>query len=242
MEQQEDLPALASEIAGTLQEPNVILVAKMLSILGPERVQSHATAALAVQAAGGMPTANGKRQRTLGGVFCRLVKEACTPEERKAIFPPPNKKRKQRGEGSPQAKAPKGPPPVAPPWADVEAALNGLERSEKGKTNVKMTLIGRPVKTAQIGDAMLCQMVGAGPGELPKGVPVPPGAGATQSYAVFVALPAWKKVQTALADPEDALIVEGWPYMDTARGLFVVLAKSVTTKNLQRAKREKKAA
>ena len=105
---------------------------------------------------------------------------------------------------------------------------------------MKMTLIGRPVKTAQIGDAMLCQMVGAGPGELPKGVPVPPGAGAAQSYAVFIAVPAWKKVQTALQDPEDALIVEGWPYMDTARGLFVVLAKSVTTKNLQRAKREKK--
>ena len=50
-----------------------------------------------------------------------------------------------------------------------------------------------------------------------------------------------RKVEAALSDPADSLIIEGWPWVDQQRGLFVVLAKGVTTKKIQRAQREKQA-
>ncbi len=72
--------------------------------------------------------------------------------------------------------------------------------------------------------------------DLPKGLPEPP---AGTRYTVFVARKPWGKIAEALAaDPEDALIVEGYPSLDPRfpQGI-TVHATSVTTKRTQAAKR-----
>jgi hypothetical protein len=59
-------------------------------------------------------------------------------------------------------------------------------------------------------------------------------------YLTFIARKQWRKVAAALeADPEDRLIVEGYPALDKKLGVIGVLAQSVTTTGLQAAKRRK---
>ena len=200
-----DVTTLADELAAALSEPKTMLLRQVIEVIGVERTQAHFAATLAIEAAGGELTKNEKRRRTPGGVFFRLVRADCSKAEEKTLFPKP-------------VRAARGAAAVnAPTWAAVENALNGLPKGEKGKTAVKITLIGRPLKTAQIGDSMLCQMVAAGPGDLPKGLPTPPASATAQSYAVFIALPAWRKVQAAMEHvetaraPADAVCSSFWP-------------------------------
>ena len=228
-----DTNALVAELAVALSEPKTTLLRAVIAQIGEERTRAHLAAALAIEAAGGELTVEQNRRRTPGGVFFRLVRADCSAEERDALFPTLKGRRGKRIRGASQVTAP------AP--ATVEAALSDLQKGEKGTTIVKMTLIGRPIKTAQVGDSMLCQMMAAPPGDLPKGLPQPPANAVGQSYVVFIAMPAWRKVAGVMADADDALIIEGWPWVDQQRGLFVVLAKGVTTKKIQRAQREKQA-
>jgi len=48
----------------------------------------------------------------------------------------------------------------------------------------------------------------------------------------------WKNVVAAANDPEDTLIVEGFPQTDSKTASIAVFASNVTSKKLQRAKRE----
>jgi hypothetical protein len=69
---------------------------------------------------------------------------------------------------------------------------------------------------------------------------LPPPPEEPTVYLAFIAKKQWKKVAAALeADPEDRLIVEGYPAMDKKLGVVGVLAHSVTTTGLQAAKRRK---
>ena len=228
-----DTNALVAELAVALSEPKTTLLRAVVAQIGEERTRAHLAAALAIEAAGGELTVEQNRRRTPGGVFFRLVRADCSAEEREALFPTLKGRRGKRTRGTAQV--------TAPANATVETALSDLQKGEKGTTIVKMTLIGRPIKTAQVGDSMLCQMMAAPPGDLPKGLPQPPANAVGQSYVVFIAMPAWRKVAGVMADADDALIIEGWPWVDQQRGLFVVLAKGVTTKKIQRAQREKQA-
>jgi hypothetical protein len=77
---------------------------------------------------------------------------------------------------------------------------------------------------------------------MPKGLPVPP-ANVQQTVAVFIAEKHWRKVEVSLKEnPEDDLIVDGWPYFDPAKQMTVLLAQGVTTKLLQRGKRSEQPA
>ena len=73
---------------------------------------------------------------------------------------------------------------------------------------------------------------------MPKGLPpIPDTSKAT--IAVFVAHKQWEKVEAALkADPQDEVIVEGYPVNDAKNQLTGLWAQSCSSKNLQRAKRE----
>jgi hypothetical protein len=48
----------------------------------------------------------------------------------------------------------------------------------------------------------------------------------------------WKKVEEAIKDPEDVLIVEGFPKTDPEVSAIAVFATNVTTKKLQMAKKQ----
>lgn len=82
-------------------EDTVALLSYALNEFGPQQVLSLRNTVIqlsidtclalldraeAVQASGGMPTADGARRRTAGGVFFHLVKEAATKEQYKKIF------------------------------------------------------------------------------------------------------------------------------------------------------------
>ena len=59
---------------------------------------------------------------------------------------------------------------------------------------------------------------------LPKGLPTPPAA--PTKYTVYISSKQWKKVAEAIRDPEDVLIIEGFPTIDTqasAIAVFVVI-------------------
>ncbi len=107
---------------------------------------------------------------------------------------------------------------------------------------MKITLIGRPgpITTSPAGTittTMTSRLVPA----LPRGVPAPPTT--PTPYTVYIAPKQWAKVAAALQNPDDALIIEGYPATDTERPGITVFATNVTTKLLQQAKRaEQKAA
>jgi hypothetical protein len=71
---------------------------------------------------------------------------------------------------------------------------------------------------------------------LPKGLPAPPNS--PTSYTVYIAPKQWTKVAEAIRDPEDALILEGFPAYDPALEGIAVFATNLTTKKLQQAQRE----
>ena len=70
--------ALARAIAEALGETNPHLVRRVVEVLGPAIASAHYTEALRIEAAGGELISSGKRRRTPGGVFFRLVRSATT--------------------------------------------------------------------------------------------------------------------------------------------------------------------
>jgi hypothetical protein len=56
-------------------------------VLGPRAVVQLAQEALQIERQGGMTTQDGKRRRTLGGIFFHIMKGRITPAQRRLIFP-----------------------------------------------------------------------------------------------------------------------------------------------------------
>jgi hypothetical protein len=77
---------------------------------------------------------------------------------------------------------------------------------------VKITLVGRPGKVVDRGQFIVSVMESSKVPMLPKGLPTP--SNMATKYAVSVAAKQWKKVAEAIQDPEDALIIEGFPTTD----------------------------
>jgi hypothetical protein len=75
---------------------------------------------------------------------------------------------------------------------------------------------------------------------LPKGLPPLPSTPTT--YMIFIQQKQWTKVQAAMQQPDDALIVEGYPVHAPRFAGITVYATQVTTKALQAAKRKEQAA
>jgi hypothetical protein len=65
---------------------------------------------------------------------------------------------------------------------------------------------------------------------------VPPAVKA--NYVVYIGAKQWKNVAATVNDPEDALIIEGFPQIDATTGAISVFASQVTSKKLQAAKRQ----
>jgi hypothetical protein len=70
---------------------------------------------------------------------------------------------------------------------------------------------------------------------LPKGLPALPST--PTHYTVYIAPKQWTKVAEAIRDPEDALIIEGFPAYDPTLEGIAVYATNITTKKLQQAQR-----
>lgn len=105
---------------------------------------------------------------------------------------------------------------------------------------MKITLVGRPMKVIDRGQCMITTLESRKVPALPKGVPAP--AQAATPYSIYISAKQWKKVAEAITDPEDALLIEGFPQLDLQTKTIAVFTTSVTTKKIQSAKRPPKQA
>lgn len=220
---------VAKEIAETLQEPNVKLIHKVVTVIGVERAKEFYQKTLEIESNGGMLVTEGDRRRTAGGVFFYLVRSNIDREERKRIFPRTSAKKKARNRK-------KTPPP---PWPECQAYIAKLIQQPKGRiSKVKVTLVGRPRRVAKTKTCMVCVMDGKPvPDNMPAGLPKPPNT--PVSYAVFIATKQWNRVADSLKEyADDELIIDGYPIFDPAKQVTAVLAQGVTTKRIQQARRE----
>jgi hypothetical protein len=162
------------------------------------------------------------------------VRGAISREERRQLFPY-NKKPKRPGQANEKPQTP------APTWKEAIPFIAQVLKSIGEAKNVKITLIGRPGNVVQQPTCVLISMKGKEPGSLPKGLPAPP-EGSAITWAVFIVNKQWAKVSESVQkNADDQLIVEGYPVVDTKRGLGVVLASSCKSVLMDRAEREAKA-
>ena len=97
----------------------------------------------------------------------------------------------------------------------------------------KLTLIGQPGRVIQAGECVITTLQSGGKlPTLPKGLPAPP-----VTFVVYLAARPWRKVEAALKDPDDVLIVEGVPVRDARLPGLALLTQSVTTKCLHAVRR-----
>lgn len=224
-ESKAQISPLVGEFAAQLGERDeqpLQQIGRALEILGETPLRALIAEALAIEAGGGETVMSGKRRRTPGGVFFRLVRERATGSQRRAIFP-----------AAPGAT----PLPAAQPftWATFGTLLPTLMTDAGEATTVKITVIGRPKQVLPSGEVIIVTLRSERPPSLPKGLPTP---SAPTDYAVLIARKQWQKVEAALQRPEDKLIIEGYPTHDPRFNGITVLATQVTTRDQQAAKRE----
>jgi hypothetical protein len=214
---------LVSTLADTLQEPNIDLLRRVVRVLGETRAQAVLEETLTIEAAGGLLIADQSRRRTPGGVFFHVVKSTTPRKLRARIFPPT--------EASPRAAS-----LPSCTWSDVQEAMQTLVGTTPGEAHtVKLTLIGRPTATQTRGQAVIFQLTGKPPTNLPKGLPPMPKTPPIV-WSVVVGLRQWNRVKDSLAaHPDDTLVIEGYPFVDHDRHLL--LAQSCISLAMQRARK-----
>jgi hypothetical protein len=77
---------LTKQIADALNESNLALIRKIITVIGAERTQAFLTQTQETITQGGLLRKDGQ-PRTAGGVFFYLVRGAISREERKQLFP-----------------------------------------------------------------------------------------------------------------------------------------------------------
>lgn len=226
--------AAAQRIANILDETLVWLIENVVKELGETRANELLAETQAIEAAGGLPTADGAGRRTPGGVFLKLVKDQSDRDAVKRIFTGPKKQPVVTDNGH----DPANPPPLGPlPWEDAKAEVTQIVQTPMERASVKITLVGRPTQVSRAKSCVVVAMKGSRPPSLPKGLPIAP-EGSDFSYAVFIALKHWAKVAPVMAqDKDEKLLVEGYPIFDPKRGVTVILAQNVRTVNMNRRSR-----
>ena len=233
----EDISAIAEQIADQLGETQHLprkRIADVIRHAGADFARQAVVDATEVEANGGMLTKNGKRRRTYGGVFFYLVKQRLTPEMRKTIFP----YRPFKNQKNAPSTTPAYPPFI---WAERLATLSPLLNNQGEVNSVKVTLIGRPGPVEHRRDLVITTMSHTHKSAtLPRGVPNPPST--PTIYTVYIASKQWAKVEDALKNPEDSLIIEGTCAYDAEIGAVAVFTTNVTSKQLEAKKRQQKQA
>jgi hypothetical protein len=224
--------ALADEIADMLGEKMASAkrqINAIVELFGEDGARALLEETLQIEQNGGMMILSGERRRTPGGVFFFIAMERARPEDRPKIRQHEWKKlQKQKGKK-------RRPQPLS---EEVRlGAVNELLQEVGEVSSVKIVVIGRPGKIKSFKDMVMTTMTNTNtPTNLPKGLPAPPKAATT--YVVYIGNRQWRKVEQSIANPEDALIIEGYCTIDPEVQGISVYATSVTTKLIERQKRE----
>lgn len=229
----------ANDIAAQLQEthpPAILQIRRIIEQIGIEATYIHLQKTLEVEAQGGMLTANKKERRTPGGTFFYIVRGQLTREQLKILWPRAKQPAHPPSNDNANRKAKSTRPHPTLPWNERETLAAPALREKGTATTVKITLVGRPGKVIERNDAVIITLTGPKPPALPKGLPVLP-ADAVTVYLVYIASKQWNKIAAAIQNPEDKLIIEGYPFMDAKLQVIGVLTQNVTTVLTQRAQR-----
>lgn len=210
---QDDTQTLAKSIAERLGETepgSVDQIARALQVCGVERVQSVVTDTLQVEADGGMMLPDGNRRRTPGGVFFVLLRQRASKEEWHRI--------RYQSESKPAR-------PVTPPlaWAERAEAVNEAATAAGMAWSATIKIMGRPKEVKPQDDFVVVTMESRG--DLPAvSYELPRPSSMATTYRVCIGLSQWLKIEEALADSQNALIVTGYALPNTKQRTVVVFA------------------
>ncbi len=239
---QEDVAAMIADQLGETEawpRRNIVIIVRAL---GRTQSRQLLAQALQIEANGGMMLPDNSRRRTPGGVFFHLAYTTGQPKPGKKLTRPMRrqmpkpKEEKQAVQTTPKEKQPVSQPATIFPWNDRITLIQEAEKEKGNTTTVKITLIGRPGNILDKGQFIVTVMESTKIPALPKGLPTPTNI--ATKYAVYIAAKQWKKVAESIQDPEDVLIIEGFPKTDPEVKAIAVFATNVTTKKLQAGKRQ----
>jgi hypothetical protein len=239
---QEEVAAMIADQLGEAEEwprRNILIIVRAL---GRTQSRQLLEQTLQIEASGGMMLPDNSRRRTPGGVFFHLAYTTGQPKPGKKLTRPMRRQMPKPKEEKPSVQAtPKEKQPVSQPapvftWNDRISLVKVAEKEKGNATTVKITLIGRPGNILDKGQFIVTVMESTKIPALPKGLPTPTNV--ATKYAVYIAAKQWKKVAESIQDPEDILIVEGFPKTDPEVKAIAVFATNVTTKKLQAAQRQ----
>ena len=221
---------LAKQFGETLGETAakpIEQIGQLIAKCGLDFVEKIMAETEATEAAGGLLTHDRKRRRSKGGVFFYLAKGQMDADLRAQIFPNFGK----GGDGS-----------IAPPgieWGDRIQPMKALGAQPGQISGLTVTLSGRPGKLQIDGSSVMTvieqRQVKAPP--YPKGVPHFDTVDGVTAYYVFMSLRHWKRVEQALEDERDLLVIEGSAVYDGALEGITILSTRVSTKMLEIQKR-----
>lgn len=226
---------LARRIANELdeQEPGQqALIRRVVCHLGVDISLVFLLQAQETEKQGGMLLADGKTRRTPGGVFFRIVKDHAPqhghPNIHTLFWQRPERK---------------GPPPLPTPPKEHPDPLTWPERlgivrelAERGNTGMISTailkVIGKATEhTNHPGGCTVLRLTSTIQPAVPRGVPAPQET--PTIYIVYLGNRLWGRIEKAAADPEDEIIIEGFPQFDGETGTIALYARKSTSKKLE---------
>ncbi len=188
-------------------------IRRIVARLGVRAALKCLEEALEIQARGGMRPPDQKRRRTVGAIFFHLIRTRTSPENQAFIWPPTLLSAKS-----------------VPDSFMLGERLTVLEESREQQRTMRMVrikLMGRPGHPIVKGEVVLIGMHMDQVPALPRGLPAPPPT--PTNYVVLVAKKQWLEVVEAIADPDELLVVEGFPVLDSQAECIAVFALNVTT-------------
>lgn len=220
------LSDLARALGETKRDP-IAQLRRIIERCGVDQTQAWLAQTEVIEANGGEMLTSGKRRRTKGGVFFKIVRTAVTGDDRQYIFPGVGNGQKTEVPALPTAT-----------WADRNSLIKEANQQQGKAMSAKITVIGKIGKAVERSGFTLITMQHDGKlPALPKGIPVPTQALPT-NYIVYIGGRQWSKIKDSLKNPEDVLIAEGIPVIDPKYSAVSVFVTNATTKLLQAAQRE----
>lgn len=224
----ETVQHIAQQLNETDEKP-ISQIAQIVELIGEEETLNYLQKTQEIEAGDGMKTEKGDRRRTPGGVFFYLVRGGMTWSQRRAVFPYFNP---NAGKKPPQKKE----PPIPYKWPMRIADFKRFKTEDIGVGNVEIKVVGKPLKVIEKSQVTVVTMRSGEPPSLPKGLPSAPSA--PTIYLILIASKQWSKVKPYASNPDNKLIVKGWPVFDKKLGTITVLAQNTTATLLEKEKQE----